>query len=256
VSRTAARRTAALLAAAAGLPVLAYVLPAPAILKAMGERRAEVRIVSLEVHGVLEATGAAAERLAPAAGLQAVGGRAIVPARLALKSPGRCRLEILPAGVPESDRPHVMVRGDALAGRGLEPAPALAALVRSTCALLAVPPTPAEAAAAWTEALARRGVSPGEATLGRFDGRIAYVLGGRARDAKPLLFVDKEALRPLRLLATDGGVLLDTRLVGWGSPVGGDWFPRAVEVHERERLLLRFSAEKVAANPKLPDALF
>jgi hypothetical protein len=96
----------------------------------------------------------------------------------------------------------------------------------------------------------------GEARLGRFEGRIAYVLGGRPRDARPLLFVDKQALRPLRLLATEGGVLLDTRLVGWGSPVGGDWFPRAVEVHERDHPLIRFTAERVVANPKLPDALF
>ena len=79
---------------------------------------------------------------------------------------------------------------------------------------------------------------------------------GRARGAKPLPCVDKETPRPLRLVATDGGALRDTRRVGWGSPVGGDWFPRAVEVLDREVLQLRFSAEKVVANPKLPDAIF
>jgi hypothetical protein len=250
------RLAAALLAAAAGLPALAYVLPSPAILSAMGQRRAEARIVSLEVHGVLEATGAAGERLAPASRLPAVGGRLIVPARLALKAPGRCRLELLPAGVPEAERPHAVVRGDVLGGHGLEPVPALAAFLRSSCAILAVPPAPEEAASAWTAALGRRGVVLGEATLGRFEGRIAYVLGGRARDAGPLLYVEKEPLRPLRLVATDGGVLLDTRFLGWGSPVGGDWFPRAVEVHERDALVLRFAAERVVANPRLPDALF
>jgi hypothetical protein len=119
-----------------------------------------------------------------------------------------------------------------------------------------VPPVAAGAAAAYAEALGRRGVALGDASLGRSGGRIAYVLGGRPRDAKPLAFVDKESFRPLRLVASDGGALLDTRLVGWGSPVGGDWFPRAIEVHERETLLLRFSAEKVIANPKLPDAIF
>jgi hypothetical protein len=245
-----------LLAAAVAPSALAYVLPTPAILRAMGERRAETGIVSLEVHGVLEAVGAAAERLALASGLRTTGGRVIVPARFSLKSPGRCRIELLPAGVPESERPHATVRDGALAGRGLDASPAVAALVRSTCALLAVPPAAAAASAAYAEALGRRGVALGDASLGRFGGRIVYVLGGRARDARPLAFVDKESFRPLRLVATDGGALLDTRLVGWGSPVGGEWFPRTIEVHERESLLLRFSAERVAANPKLPDALF
>lgn len=251
-----ARGTAAILAVAAGLPALAYVLPTPAILRGMGQRRAEAQLVSLEVHGVLEATGATAERLAASAGARAAGGRLILPARFALKSPGRCRLELLPPGVPEAERPHATVRGDALGGRGLEAVPAVAAFLRSTCALLAVPPNAGEAAAAWTEALGRRGVALGDARLGRFEGRIAYVLGGGPRDAKPLLFVEKEALRPLRLVASDGGVLLDTRFGGWGSPVGGDWFPRTIDVRERESLLLRLSAEKVVANPKLPDAIF
>jgi len=251
-----ARRAAALLAAAVALPALAYVLPTPAILRAMGEKRAETGIVSLEATGLLEAWGAAAERVALAAGLRTLGGRVSVPARFSLKSPGRCRIELLPLGLPEADRPHASVRDGALAGRGLDTTASVAALLRSTCALLAVPPVAAGAATAYAEGLGRRGVALGDASLGRFGGRIAYVLGGRARDARPLAFVDKESYHPLRLVASDGGALLDTRLVGWGSPVGGDWFPRAIEVHERESLLLRFSAEKVIANPKLPDAIF
>jgi hypothetical protein len=38
--------------------------------------------------------------------------------------------------------------------------------------------------------------------------------------------------------------------------MGGDWFPRAVEVHEGEALRVRFTTEKAAANPKLADLLF
>jgi sialate O-acetylesterase len=63
--------------------------------------------------------------------------------------------------------------------------------------------------------------------------------------------VDKDTFQPLRLVAQEGGTLLDTRLVDWGSPMGGDWFPRAVEVWEKDQLRLRFSVEKVQANPKL-----
>ncbi|HSN93156.1 MAG TPA: hypothetical protein VLS93_18145 [Anaeromyxobacteraceae bacterium] len=253
--RATARIAAALLAAAVAPAALAYILPTGAILRGMAAKRAEAGIVSLEATGLLEASGPTAERVAQAAGLRTLGGRVAVTARFSLKVPGRCRIELVPAGLAEADRPFATVRDGALAGRGLETSPAVAALLRSTCALLAVAPV-AGGSAAYAEALGRRGVALGAASLGRFGGRITYVLGGRPSDPKPLVFVDKETLRPLRLLASEGGPLLDTRLVGWGSPVGGDWFPRAVEVHERDALLLRFSAEKVVANPKLPDAIF
>ncbi len=82
------------------------------------------------------------------------------------------------------------------------------------------------------------------------------VLGGRAGEQRPLAFVDKETWMPLRLLAMEGGARLDVRLLDWASPNGGDWFPRAVEVWDGEKLLLRFTTEKAAGNPKLPDTLF
>ena len=52
------------------------------------------------------------------------------------------------------------------------------------------------------------------------------------------------------------GALRDVRLLGWGSPTGGDWFPRAAEVWEREAPRLRFTTERAAANPKLAELLF
>jgi hypothetical protein len=99
-------------------------------------------------------------------------------------------------------------------------------------------------------------VALGDSTLGRFNGRIAYVLGGRERDTKPLAYVDKESFQPVRLVAREGNALLDVRLLDYGSPSGGDWFPRAVEVWEKGTLRLRLTAEKVTPNPKLPDVLF
>jgi hypothetical protein len=54
----------------------------------------------------------------------------------------------------------------------------------------------------------------------------------------------------------EGGARYEVRLVDWGSPTGGDWFPRAVEVWEGEALLLRFSTEKAGANPRLAEGLF
>jgi hypothetical protein len=171
-----------------------------------------------------------------------------------MKVPGRCRLEVALPDEPAGRRPYVAVRDAKLSGP-LAQVPAAAALVRSACALLATPAggEPGEAHAA---TLSRQGVALGEATLGRFDGRIAYVVGGRQKDAKPLLFVEKDGFQPLRLVSAVGKELLDVRLVGWGSPMGGDWFPRAVDVHAKDAPLLRFDTEKASANPKLPEPLF
>ena len=248
------RRSAAALALAAALPAAAYVLPVPGILRRMAERRAALGVDALEVHGTLAGRGAAAERLAAAAGIRGARPEVSVPARFLAKVPGRCRLEIERADAPEAERAFVAVRDGRLAGP-LADLPAAAALVRAACTLLAGP-TAGDPADAYAAALGRRGVSLADATLGRFDGRIAYVVGGREKDAKPLLFVEKDGFRPLRLVAPEGPDLADVRLLGWGSPTGGDWFPRAAEVWVRDALALRFSTERASANPRLPDALF
>ena len=251
-----ARRAAAALALAAALPALAYVLPVPGILKRMGERRATLELASLEVTGTIVADADAAERIAAAIGQRQPGAPVSVPARLAVKVPGRCRLELAPAGVAETARPFVSVRDGKLAsGGGLGDVPAAVALVRGICTLLAVPTT-GDASAAYAAALAKRGIPLQDATLGRFDGQIAYVVGARTNDPKPRLFVAKDGFQPLRLVADDGGALRDVRLLGWGSQTGGDWFPRAAALWEGDRARLRFTTERAAANPKLAELLF
>ncbi len=253
---SAARRAAAALAVAVALPAIAYVLPVPGILKRLGERRASLELASLEVTGSLVAEADAADRIAASLGQRQAGAALTVPARLAIKVPGRCRLELAPTGVAEGARPFVSVRDGKLAsGGGLGDVPAAVALVRGLCTLLAVP-SAGDASAAYAAALARRGIPVQDATLGRFDGRIAYVIGARANDPKPRAFVAKDGVQPLRRVADDGGALRDVRLLGWGSPTGGDWFPRAAELWEGERAKLRFTTERAAANPKLPETLF
>lgn len=253
--RRAILRLAAALSLAAALPALAYILPVPGILRRMGERRAALSLSSLEVEGTLVAEGPAAERIGAAMGARP-GGPVSAPATFRMKVPGRCRLELAPPDAPESARPFLAVRGDRVTGGGgLERLPAAVALVRAACALLATQPV-GDATGAYAAALQRRGVTLADASLGRFDGRIAYVIGGRAREAKPLLFVEKDGFQPLRLLAPEGGEMMDVRLLGWGSPMGGDWFPRALEAWSGDAAQLRFTTEKAKANPKLADLLF
>ncbi len=250
------RRIAAAAALALALPALAYILPVRGILWRLGAKRAGLGLASLEVTGTLQASGAAAARVAQLAGLRLAGARVTVPARFDMKVPGRCRIELALPEAADADRPYAAIRGDNITGQGLDSIPAAVALLRSACALLAVPAAAGDADRAYAAMLGRRGVSLGQTALGRFDGRIAYVIGGRPRDAKPLAWVDKDSFQPLRLQAQDGNAMFDTRLLDWGSSTGGDWFPRAVEVWSRDAMALRFTTEKAAANPKLPDALF
>jgi len=247
------RRASAAASLAIALPALAYLLPAPAIVRRAAERRAGLDLVAVEATGTLEARGTAAARLGPAGTAGVVTGSA----RLLVKVPGKARLELTPADVADAERPFVAVRDDRLSGQGgMEATPAAAALVRALATLLGSP-TGAEGKAL-LDALARRGVRLDATSLGRADGRVTWVVGGSARPGQPhpAAAFDKESFLPVQLVLQEGGALYEVRLVDWGSSTGGDWFPRAVEVWEGEALLLRFNTEKAGANPRLPEALF
>ena len=158
----------------------------------------------------------------------------------------------------DADRPYLLVRGDTVTGDGeVSRDPSFVAMARAICALLAVAPASEAGDRPWAATLAKRGVAlAGGATLGRFDGRVSYVIGGRPTDSKPLAWVDKESFQPVRLLFMEAGTMTDVRFLGWGSPTGGDWAPRAIEVHAAGALQLRFTTEKASANPRLADLIF
>lgn len=254
---TASRvRTFRLLATAAGaalaLPALAYLLPTSAVLRHLGQRRETLQLIALEASGTLTADGPTADRVNAALG-RATGSGATIPARFLMKVPGRCRLEV--TGPSPAESLFVALRDGRLSGQGgLDADPSAVALVRALCTLLGTS-TAGDASGAYTVALTRRGVALAEESLGRFDGRVAYVIGGKAREARPLCWVDKDNFQPLRLMASESGALQDVRLLGWGSPTGGDWFPQAVEAVAGDQLRLRFTTERVTPNPRFPEGL-
>ena len=238
-------------------PALAYVLPVTGILKRLGQRREQLALATLEVRGTFAMPGDSARGAAAAVGLPLAGADPAAPALLTFKIPGRCRLELSPADLPEAERPAAVVKAGQVAGvRGLERVPAAAALLRGVCALVGPRAGGAEPDRAYAQELSRLGVPLAAAVLGRFNGQVAYVIGARPAEAKPQAWVDKQTWQPVRVVFQAGGGLADVRLLDWGSPTGGDWFPRAVEVHQGGALQARFVTEKAAANPKVPDALF
>lgn len=234
----------------------AYVPPATAVLKRLSQKREEQALAAMEVQGTVTFLGEAAVRAA-ATGVPLLGGEAAAPAFLTVKVPGKCRLELaLPDAAP-AERPAVSQKGSRVQGvRGLEKIPAAVAALQAVCALLAERPGGAEPERPWVQALSALGVSLEEMSLGRAGGRVAWVIGGKPRDERALAWVDKLGYQPLRLSATLGGARHEVRFLDWGSPTGGDLFPRAVEVLAGGQPVLRLVTERVLGNPKVPDSIF
>ncbi len=256
--RAGPRRLVAFLALVLAAPAAGYLPPASAILKRVAQRRDELRLTSLEARGTVVFAGESARRVAAELGLPPPGGELTLPALIAVKTPGRCRLELAPEGVALAERPAVSLRsGRVLGHRGLEAVAPARALVEGLCTLLGEKtsgsPDPERA---FAQGLAARGVALPEVALGRLAGRVAWVLGGRPQEARPQAWVDKQTFQPVRLLAALGGAPRDLRLLDFGAPVGGDAFPRAAEVWSGNELELRFVVEKLTQNPRLPDAVF
>jgi hypothetical protein len=211
------------LALALALPAGAYLPPATAILKRVAQRRDELKLSSLEARGTITFTGEMAER-ARSAGLPASGAEASSPAVFSLMVPGRCRIELAPEGAPPAQRPSASVRpGATAARRGLDGVPAARALVEGVCALLGERGG-GEPERGIAQRLADRGVDLREVALGRVEGRVAWVIGGRQQDPVPQAWIDKASFQPVRLVASLAGARRDVRLVGFGSSPGGALF--------------------------------
>jgi len=109
---------------------------------------------------------------------------------------------------------------------------------------------------AWT-------VSDTPVSFSRMDGRIAWVVGAQSKQLDvPQVWVDKDDLLPLRMIypepAKDGQkpVLVDERLIKWGSSVGGDFYPARRELYRAGALVRVDELQKVDVTPKLDEREF
>lgn len=98
-------------------------------------------------------------------------------------------------------------------------------------------------------------------TYARFDGRVCYVIGSKPWEQdKSQVWIDKDSLQLTRvvLVAKKGDKLSrsETRLLGYGSPEGGSWFPKVVEEWRDDKLLRRSVTRSVEKNEALERSLF
>ena len=235
------RLLAALLVAAVGLPALAYVLPTPALLDFLGQRKDGLHAATLKVDGSLTL-------------LDADGGRRVVPASHLVRFDQQCRLEL-----EVSD-------DDALAGvytaydRGKLTPPTDASVADlGTLEQLACPLVSARthATAEVGRLLRTLHVDTGETTLARQDGRPAYVIGAKPWETdRPQLWLDHKTFLPVRIVAKIGGHVAEVRLLKYDDPATGEWHPGKLQLYLDGTLRLEFAAEHLDQNVKLTDSRF
>ena len=109
--------------------------------------------------------------------------------------------------------------------------------------------------------LSQLGVAADVSSVGRFQGRIAYVLGAQYPDETvPQLWLDKETFRPMRWLLkpASAGNLSDALEVRYGDwrKVSSIWYPEQIEFYLGDRLLRRMQVQGTRVNPKFSNRLF
>lgn len=247
-----AHATIALAVVFVATSAVAYVLPGFSILRRMVERRNDLRLTTLQVTGTATFPqtdrGEAALALGVPPPERALQGEATI----ALKLPGRCRMEVR---VPEGGASATVQAHGKRRIEGTEIAAVSAALAQ-VCSVVALTGAEAQSRQALDRYLRSLGIEVQTTSLGRFDGRIAYVLGKRA-EGSAQFWIYKDSFQPARVLfADERGTRWDVQFKDFGSPVGGDAFPRQIEVKRGGDLLMRFTALETRTGPKLADQLF
>ena len=104
--------------------------------------------------------------------------------------------------------------------------------------------------------LKRHGIDESVVSLARFDDRVAFVIGAKPWETnKPQLWIDKELRVPLRLVTVNGNVVEELRLLGYGSELVDQWFPRRIERWENGGLVEVTEISAIEVNAALDKDL-
>ncbi len=187
---------------------LAFVLPGSVLLHQYAQRRSEALPSDLKVTGTLSLWGDDVRAYAQRAGLPLVGelqDHVEIPTRLALSSQ-RCVLDL-----GSAERPLGQLVNDGGHLRGADPASAAGlagAVALATEGCLPFLSRGAGGETALAGFLQDHGGDPREVSLTRFDGNVAYAIGGPANGGgKVALVLALDSLLPLRLLLRDTALL-------------------------------------------------
>ncbi len=111
------------------------------------------------------------------------------------------------------------------------------------------------------ERLSSLGVDVSVSSLGRFQGKTAYVLGADYPDESvPQVWIDKDTFRPFRWLiigrdAENRKDSLEVRYLGWRN-VGNTWYPMHIEFYQNNVLVREINVYDIKVNVSFPEYLF
>ncbi len=111
------------------------------------------------------------------------------------------------------------------------------------------------------ERLSSLGVDVSVSSLGRFQGKTAYVLGAEYPDESvPQVWIDKDTFRPFRWLiigryAENRKDSLEVRYLGWRN-VGNTWYPMHIEFYQNNVLVREINVYNIKVNVSFPEYLF
>lgn len=227
--------------------VILYVMPSYGVLKRFANQRDELAASSLKAEGVAAVAPALAKDVAALLGVTWNSGELMLTASLAVRFPGRCRLE-LSSG--ESTRTLAAVSaGGKRRAEGGEVAALLVGLEQA-CALLSQKSGEDGATReAVSKHLGSLKVDMKETALARFNGSVSYLIGQKGEGLSQL-WIYKESFMPSRIRFTDAaGNAWDVRFSDYTSQATGDLWPRVLEVykgHEPQLRVMVLSAETKA----------
>lgn len=236
-----------------GSAALAYILPGTSIIRRMVEARDSNEFSNGRIEGGLSFFGQAARQASTTLHASIQGSELASEGSVFLKLPGRCRIES--ATLDGSKVAAVFSRGR-LRTEGAE-VTALAAATEQICAILGSRGgSESQQRSVLERHLDGLKIDRSRSWLGRLAGKVAYVMGNSDEGA-PRFWVYKDSFLPARLQWTDSQqTQWDLRLIDYGSPITGEWFPRIVEVSRNGELALRFTAVKANLQTSVPDKIF
>lgn len=226
--------------------VVAYIMPSYGVLKRFANERDGLTVSSLKADGVAAVSPVLAREVAALMGITWNSGELMVNASLAVRFPGRCRLEF---SSPESTKTLAAASTSGKSrGEGGD-VQALLVGLEQACALLSLKSSEDGATRdAVTRYLNSMKVELKQISLARFNGSVSYLIGAKA-EGQPQLWVYKDRFLPSRLKYTDAaGNAWDVRFSDYSSQATGEMWPRVLEVYKGNEAQLRVMV--LTANPK------
>ncbi|HUV79187.1 MAG TPA: hypothetical protein VMW06_14145 [Desulfobacterales bacterium] len=107
------------------------------------------------------------------------------------------------------------------------------------------------------ERLSHLGVDTKVSSLGRFQGKPAYVLGAQYPDETvPQVWLDKDTFRPLRwIITSQTQQRLEARYLQWHK-LENTWYPMRIEFIADGNLVREIHVENIEVDPSFPKNLF